>query len=109
MMYRPALSGSTIAKIRSITKPAMATVRTAAEGHKSVVIGIGYGVRDRIDEIQALARELNAEIVVSRKIVDNGYLPYELQLGLRCAQRPASAPLPSATRGTCVLSTLSNQ
>jgi len=82
MMYRPALSGSTIAKIRSITKPAMATVRTAAEGHKSVVIGIGYGVRDRIDEIQALARELNAEIVVSRKIVDNGYLPYELQLGL---------------------------
>ena len=27
-MYRPALSGSVIAKIKSTTKPAMATVRT---------------------------------------------------------------------------------
>lgn len=82
MMYRPALSGSTIAKIRSTTKPAMATVRTAAEGHAPIVVGIGFGVRDEIERVKAFAEELGAEIATSRKMVDNGYLPYELQLGL---------------------------
>ena len=82
MMYRPALSGTTIAKIRSTAKPAMATVRTAAEGHASVVVGIGFGVKDKIEQVKELARKFDAEIVASRKMVDNGYLPYELQLGL---------------------------
>lgn len=82
MMYRPALSGSTIAKIRSTTKPAMATVRTREEGHSSVVVGIGFGAKDELDRVRALADELGAEIAASRKMVDNGYLPYNLQLGL---------------------------
>ena len=82
MMYRPALSGSTIAKIRSTTQPAMATVRTEAKGYSPVVVGIGFGVKDELERVKEMAREFDAEIVASRKMVDNGYLPYDLQLGL---------------------------
>lgn len=82
MMYRPALSGSTIAKIRSVTRPAMATVRTASEGKADIVVGLGFGVRNDLDRAKAFAEELNAELVASRKMVDNDYLPYEMQLGL---------------------------
>ena len=82
MMYRPALSGSTIAKIRTTRKPAMATVRTAAEGRSPIVVGIGFGAKDSLERVKALAEELGAELATSRKMVDNGYLPYELQLGL---------------------------
>jgi electron transfer flavoprotein alpha/beta subunit len=42
-MIRPALSGSVIAKIKSLTKPAMATVRTAERHTPCVIIGAGYG------------------------------------------------------------------
>ena len=82
MMYRPALSGTTVAKIKSTTRPAMATVRTAAPETPDVVVGIGYGVRDELDRVRALADELGAATVATRKMVDNGYLPYEMQLGL---------------------------
>jgi len=82
MMYRPALSGSTIAKIRSTTRPAMATVRTASGGKRDVVIGAGFGVRNDLERVYALAERLDAEVVTSRKMVDNGILPYPLQLGL---------------------------
>lgn len=82
MMYRPALSGSTVAKIRSNTRPAMATVRTASSDVRDIVIGAGFGVRNDLERVRALANELDAEIVTSRKMVDNGILPYPLQLGL---------------------------
>lgn len=82
MMYRPALSGSTIAKIQSLTRPAMATVRTASEGIADIVVGLGYGVHSDLDRAIAFAKELNADIATSRKMVDNGYLPYEKQIGL---------------------------
>lgn len=82
MMYRPALSGSTVAKIKSLTRPAMATVRTASEGHTDVVVGLGYGVKDELARAMKFAEALGAETVASRKLVDNGYLPYEMQLGL---------------------------
>ena len=38
VMYRPALSGSVLAKIVSLTKPAMATVRTVKAGENMVVM-----------------------------------------------------------------------
>ena len=46
VMYRPALSGSIIAKIVSLTTPAMATVRTTQNGG-DIMVAAGFGVKDR--------------------------------------------------------------
>ncbi len=81
IMYRPALSGSIIAKIVSTVKPAMATVRTVKES-SDILISAGFGVRDKIDEIKSFANAINADIVTTRKMVDNNILPYSLQVGL---------------------------
>ncbi len=81
-MYRPACSGNIIAKIKCETKPPMATVRTAEEEQNKIIIGIGYGARERIAEIKKFAEKINAGIAATRKIVDSDYLPYELQVGL---------------------------
>lgn len=81
-MYRPACSGNIIAKIRCITSPPMATVRTAEEEQKNIIIGIGYGARESIPEIKTFAENIGAGIAATRKTVDNDYLPYELQVGL---------------------------
>lgn len=81
-MYRPACSGNIIAKIVCETKPPMATVRTAEEERKRITIGIGYGAKDCIEQIKAVSQKLNADIAATRKIVDNDYLPYEIQVGL---------------------------
>ena len=81
-MYRPACSGNIIAKIRCETLPPMATVRTAEEEQNNIIIGIGYGAREKIPEIKALAKKLGAGIAATRKMVDNDYLPYDIQVGL---------------------------
>ena len=81
-MYRPACSGNIIAKIKCETKPPMATVRTAEEEHKKIIIGIGYGAREHIAAIKAFAEKINAGIAATRKMVDSDYLPYEFQVGL---------------------------
>ena len=81
-MYRPACSGNIIAKIKCETKPPMATVRTAEEEQKKIIIGIGYGAREHIAEIKAFAEKIGADIAATRKTVDSDYLPYELQVGL---------------------------
>ncbi len=82
IMYRPALSGSLIAKIKSLTRPALATVRTEDSGIADVIVGAGFGVKDRLDKVRAFAEQLGADMAVSRRLVDNGYAPYELQVGL---------------------------
>ena len=81
IMYRPALSGSIIAKIISLTKPAMATVRTAKAGG-DIIVSAGFGAKDSIDKIKAFAEKLGAEIATTRKSVDNNILPYNMQVGL---------------------------
>ncbi len=81
-MYRPAFSGNIIAKIRSTTKPQMATVRTLQENTASIVVGAGMGVKGILDEVRAYADRLGAEITASRPMVDHDYLPYEKQVGL---------------------------
>ena len=81
IMYRPALSGSLIAKIVSLTKPAMATVRTAGRSG-DIMVAAGWGVKDRMETVKAFAAGLQAELVASRKMVDNGVLPYTMQVGL---------------------------
>ncbi len=80
-MIRPALAGSVIAKIKSLTKPAMATVRTVSEG-ADVVVAAGFGAKNGIDKVKELANGLSAELASSRKLVDNGILPYSMQVGL---------------------------
>ena len=81
-MYRPACSGNIIAKIRCITSPPMATVRTAEESQNNIIIGIGYGARESVAEIKAFADSIGAGLASTRKMVDNDYLPYEIQVGL---------------------------
>ena len=81
MMYRPALSGSIIAKIESLTKPAMATVRTTQNGG-DIVVSAGWGAKDSLEKVKALANALGADMATTRKAVDNNILPYGLQVGL---------------------------
>ncbi len=81
LMYRPALSGSIIAKIESLTKPAMATVRTTQAGG-DIVVAAGWGARDSLEKIKAFAESINADMATTRKAVDNNILPYSLQVGL---------------------------
>lgn len=90
IMYRPALSGSIIAKIQSLTLPAMATVRTAKKG-SDIVVGAGFGVRDNIEKVKDFAENIDAELAASRKLVDNGILPYDMQVGL--TGKTVSAPV----------------
>ena len=80
-MYRPALAGTRIAKIVSRTRPAMATVRTE-DRSGDVVVTAGWGVKDRLDVVKAVADHLGAELAATRKMVDNGLLPYRMQVGL---------------------------
>ena len=81
-MFRPAFSGNIIAKIKSSTKPAMATVRTVSADRAPVTVGIGYGVRQQVDEVKEFAKRLGADVVASRLMVDHDYFPYAAQVGL---------------------------
>lgn len=81
VMYRPALSGSLIAKIISLTKPAMATVKTTG-GCGEIIVAAGWGAKDHLDAVRAFADGLGAELAASRKMVDSGVLPYAMQVGL---------------------------
>ena len=80
-MYRPALSGSVIAKIVSRTKPAMATVRTTQNG-ADIMVSAGFGAKDNLDKVKNFAEKYSAELVTTRKAVDNDILPYSMQVGL---------------------------
>ena len=82
MMIRPALSGSVIAKIRSMTLPAMATVRTESGSVSDVIVGVGMGVKDDLGRVRVFAERYGAELCASRRLVDNGYATYDMQVGL---------------------------
>ena len=82
VLYRPALSGSLIAKIVSETTPALATVRCHTEQSASLIVAAGYGVRKQLDAVRAMATRLGADFAVSRKLVDGGFAPYREQVGL---------------------------
>lgn len=82
VLYRPALSGSLIAKIVSETTPALATVRCRTEQSASLIVAAGYGVRKQLDAVRAMATRLGADFAVSRKLVDGGFAPYREQVGL---------------------------
>ena len=81
-MIRPALSGKVIAKIKSLTLPAMATVRTEENTKERVVVSFGFGAKDSIDRVKAFAERLGADLGSSRKVVDQGLIGYDTQIGL---------------------------
>ncbi|MBQ7032450.1 MAG: FAD-binding protein [Clostridia bacterium] len=81
IMYRPARGGNVYAKIKCLTKPQMATVRTKTASSDIIVSG-GRGIADRIDTLYAFANEIGAELAASRGLVDTGKMPYDLQVGL---------------------------
>lgn len=63
-------------------------IEAGDEGHaldeKPAVIGVGMGVGgpDKLPMIRELARAANAAIGASRRVVDAGWLPRQLQIGL---------------------------
>ncbi len=81
-MIRPALSGSVIAKIKSRTVPALATVRTESNDIKDIIVCAGYGAKDSMGLVKDLVKKYDAELGATRKAVDNDILPYEYQIGL---------------------------
>lgn len=81
-MIRPALSGSVLAKIKCIKRPSMATFRTTKNDISDILVGIGFGAKDDLTLVQNFANKINAECSATRKMVDNAFLPYEMQVGL---------------------------
>lgn len=80
-MYRPALAGNVIARIRCRTRPVMATIRTVQE-NKGIIVSCGRGAAAYFDEISIFAKRHHAEICASRGLVDMNIAPYEIQVGL---------------------------
>ena len=105
-MFRPARSGSIIAKIECTTSPQMATVRCDKVTEELIVSG-GRGVSGHIDEFNALAEALDGAKAASRALVDMNLAPYSQQIGL--TGRNASAKvyvavgISGAVQHTCAL------
>ncbi len=81
IMYRPARGGDVTAKIKCLTFPQMATVRTESNSADVIVSG-GRGVKDSYDKLKEFADTIGAELAASRGLVDTGLSPYEHQIGL---------------------------
>ncbi len=81
-MIRPAQAGSVMARVRSLTRPALATVRCTDAASSRIIVAAGYGARNDMDKVTALKDALSAELCASRKAVDNDILPYSSQVGL---------------------------
>ncbi len=81
IMYRPAQGGNITAKIKCVTKPQMATVRTKSESSDIIVSG-GKGVAGSLEKFYKLAEKLGAQTAASRGLVDMNKMPYDKQIGL---------------------------
>ena len=81
IMYRPAQGGNITAKIKCLTKPQMATVRTKSKSSDIIVSG-GKGTAENIERLEELAIMLNAELGASRGLVDMNKVTYDKQIGL---------------------------
>ena len=55
--------------------------KNVAESEVVVVAGYGVGSKQNLAVIQRLTMELGAALGVTRKVVDEGWAPYELQIG----------------------------
>ena len=105
-MYRPAKSGSVIAKIECSTSPQMATVRCDKVVEDLIVSG-GRGVAEHMDEFNALVNTLGGAKAASRALVDMNCAPYSHQIGLTGKNASAkvyvAVGISGAVQHTCAL------
>ena len=105
-MYRPAKSGSVIAKIECSTSPQMATVRCDKVIEELIVSG-GRGVSEHMDEFNALVEALGGAKAASRALVDMNCAPYSHQIGLTGKNASAkvyvAVGISGAVQHTCAL------
>ncbi len=106
-MVRPAFGGSLLATIICRTRPQMATVRPEGQEGAEVIVGVGAGCADRLEEIRAWAARRGYGLAVSRPVVDSGLAPYEEQVGLTGSTvRPAvylAVGISGAVQHTCAI------
>lgn len=81
-MYRPAFSGSIMAKIECNTLPQMATVRCTDEASEKIMLCAGLGALPYLDKLQSMAKQNGYGFGATRALVDRAGLPYEYQIGL---------------------------
>lgn len=81
-MYRPAFAGNILAKIRCTTRPQMATVRTLQEEESPLVVGVGMGAKEHLEQVKTYAAARGGHLAATRLMVDHDYMPYETQVGL---------------------------
>ena len=87
-MYRPAFLGNIIAKIGCVTRPQMATVRTATDNVSDVICALGKGAKKAKQTVEAYIDKKNEagsprwELAASRLAVDSEMFPYEKQVGM---------------------------
>ena len=79
-MFRPARGGSVYAKIKCLTSPSLATLRTS-DNRSDIIVSGGKGVKD-FTLIHKIAERVGGNIGASRGAVDKGSAPYENQIGL---------------------------
>lgn len=81
IMYRPAQGGNITAKIKCLTRPQMATVRTKSQS-SDIIVAAGKGAAAGMDKVKELAEKIGGELAASRGLVDMNKAPYEQQIGL---------------------------
>lgn len=82
IMTRPALGGNITADIECRSQIKMATVRTANDKSNDVIVSVGLGATHKLQEIKEKVQEKGYELCATRLAVDNGFMPYESQVGL---------------------------
>lgn len=80
-MYRPAQGGNITAKIKCVTSPQMATVRTQSKSSDIIVSG-GKGAFGKMDKLNEFAKKIGGEVAGSRGLVDLNGISYDKQIGL---------------------------
>lgn len=80
-MYRPARGGNIMAKIKCITRPQMATVRTSSAA-AGLMVSAGRGIMSEVDTLRQRVQEIGGQFGASRGLVDGSAAPYEEQVGL---------------------------
>lgn len=106
-MYRPAFSGSIIAKIECRTLPQMATVRSTEKVSESIMIGVGMGAAEIAKDLKEYAEAHGYGFGASRAAVDKLALPYEYQVGLTgrsvCPKVYLAVGISGAVQHTCAI------
>lgn len=81
-MYRPAFGERLVAKIECSSNPQMATVRNASHTKSGIIFGFGRGTLENPEAYKKLAEKYNAEVGMSRPMIDMNAGDYSMQIGL---------------------------